>query len=60
MQITIVKEQLELFVHYTIQHKQPSLIDYSASSAAAARRANAASGSSLKYGKILREPFLIV
>ena len=43
------------------QCKQLSLFDYNATaSAAAAKRANTASGSSLRCSKILREPFLIV
>ena len=43
------------------QCKQLSLFDYNApASAAAAKRANTASGSSLRCSKILREPFLIV
>ena len=59
--IHVVKEQLEYFCTSMTQRKQLSLFDCSDSaSVAAEKRTSTASGSSLKYSKILQELFLIV
>ena len=60
VQAKFIRSKSKYLYTSTTQRKQLSVFDCSASaSVAAVKRTNTASGSSLKYSKILREPFLI-